>query len=303
MKILKIGIALGSQKKLIKDLIKKNYQKVIKTTGISKVFHVSPEEDIISLATKASKKVLKSEKNVDAIILITQTPKYNIPSNSFIIQKNLNIQKKCLVFDINQGCSGYIYGLKVAEGLLNSKGINKILLITTDNYSRYCKKLNVKLLFSDCATATLLVKSKNKLKFNFFSDGNNYNYLCQENDNYSKDIDNNSLYMNGNKLFHFSLNEVPNLINELLKENNIKKKDLDFILLHQASDIINNNLISRIEVEKSKFLSNYKKFGNTVSSTIPLLLNENFKKLKNKKILLCGFGVGLSVSACYYEFK
>ena len=303
MKILKIGTALGSKKIKIQDLIKKNYQKIIKTTGISKVFHVTAKEDIISLATKASKKVLKSEKNVDAIILITQTPKYNIPSNSFIIQKNLNIQKKCLVFDINQGCSGYIYGLKVAEGLLDSKKINKVLLITTDNYSRYCKKLNVKLLFSDCATATLLVKSKNKLKFNFFSDGNNYNYLCQENDNYSKDIENNSLYMNGNKLFHFSLNEVPNLINELLKENNIKKRDLDFILLHQASDIINNNLINRIEFEKSKFLSNYKKFGNTVSSTIPLLLNENFKKLKNKKILLCGFGVGLSASACYYEFK
>jgi len=303
MKILKIGTALGSKKIKIQDLIKKNYQKIIKTTGISKVFHVTAKEDIISLATKASKKVLKSEKNVDAIILITQTPKYNIPSNSFIIQKNLNIQKKCLVFDINQGCSGYIYGLKVAEGLLDSKKINKVLLITTDNYSRYCKKLNVKLLFSDCATATLLVKSKNKLKFNFFSDGNNYNYLCQENDNYSKDIENNSLYMNGNKLFHFSLNEVPNLINELLKENNIKKRDLDFILLHQASSIINNSLVNKIGVEKNKFLSNYKKFGNTVSSTIPLLLSENLKKLKNKKIILCGFGVGLSVSACYYEFK
>ena len=141
MKILKIGVALGAQKKLVKDLIKKNYQKVIKTTGISKVFHVTRQEDIISLATKASKKVLGKEKNVDAIILITQTPKYNIPPNSFIIQKNLNIQKKCLVFDINHGCSGYIYGLKVAESLLNSKEINKILLITTDNYSRYCKKL------------------------------------------------------------------------------------------------------------------------------------------------------------------
>ena len=125
MKILKIGTALGSKKIKIQDVIKKNYQKIIKTTGISKVFHVTAKEDIISLATKASKKVLKGEKNVDAIILITQTPKYNIPSNSFIIQKNLNIQKKCLVFDINQGCSGYIYGLKVAEGLLDSKQINQ----------------------------------------------------------------------------------------------------------------------------------------------------------------------------------
>jgi 3-oxoacyl-[acyl-carrier-protein] synthase III len=303
MKILKIGFALGSQKKTIKSLINKNYQKIIKTTGISKVFHVSSDEDIISLATKASKKVLKKEKNIDAIILITQTPKYNIPSNSFLIQKNLDIQKNCLVFDINQGCSGYIYGLKVAESLLNSKEIKKILLITTDNYSKYSKKLNVKLLFSDCATASILVKSKTKLKFKFFSDGRNYSNLCQQNDNYIGSINNNSLYMNGNKLFNFSLNVVPNLINELMRKNKIKKDYLDFILLHQASRIINENIMNKLEINKNKFMINYNKFGNTVSSTIPLLICENFKKLKNKKILLCGFGVGLSAASCFYEFK
>ncbi len=303
MKILKIGVAVGSQKILVKDLIKKNYKKVIKATGISKVYHVTNKEDIISLATKASKKVLKKDKNIDVIILITQTPKYNIPPNSFIIQKNLDIKKKCLVFDINHGCSGYIYGLKIAESLLSSKEINKILLITADNYSRYSKKLNVKLLFSDCATATILVKSKSKTKFEFLSDGNNYNYLSQKFDNYSECINNNSLHMDGNKLFNFSLNTVPNLINELMKKNRLKNKNLDYILLHQASNIINKNIINKLKIENNKFLSNYRKYGNTVSSTIPLLIYENFKKLKNKNILMCGFGVGLSVSSCYYEFK
>ncbi len=303
MKIQKIGVALGGQKKKIKHFIKKNYNKVVKSTGISKVYHTTNKEDIITLATKASKKVLKNQTNVDAIILITQTPKYNIPPNSFIIQKNLNIKKKCLIFDINQGCSGYIYGLKVAESLLNTKEINKILLITADNYSRYCKKLNVKLLFSDSATATILVKSKNKLKFKFFSDGDNYIHLSQKFDNYSESINNNSLHMDGNKLFNFSLNAVTNLINELMKENRLTNKNLDYILLHQASNIINNNIINKLKIEDNKFLKNYNKFGNTVSSTIPILINENFKKLKNKKILLCGFGVGLSVSSCFYEFK
>jgi len=303
MKILKIGVAVGSQKILVKDLIKKNYKKVIKATGISKVYHVTNKEDIISLATKASKKVLKKDKNIDVIILITQTPKYNIPPNSFIIQKNLDIKKKCLVFDINHGCSGYIYGLKIAESLLSSKEINKILLITADNYSRYSKKLNVKLLFSDCATATILVKSKSKTKFEFLSDGNNYNYLSQKFDNYSECINNNSLHMDGNKLFNFSLNTVPNLINELMKKNRLKNKNLDYILLHQASNIINKNIMNKLKIENNKFLSNYRKYGNTVSSTIPLLIYENFKKLKNKNILMCGFGVGLSVSSCYYEFK
>tara|TARA_Y100000389_G_scaffold160828_1_gene163117 strand:+ start:1679 stop:2590 length:912 start_codon:yes stop_codon:yes gene_type:complete len=303
MKILKIDFALGSQKKSIKSLVSRNYERIIKATGISKIFHVSEKEDIVSLATKASKKVLNKGKNIDAIILITQTPKYNIPPNSFIIQKNLNIQKNCLVFDVNQGCSGYIYGLKLADSLLSSKEVKKVLLITADNYSRYSKKLNVKLLFSDCATATILVKSKSKPKFKFFSDGYNYSNLCQENNNYVNDINNNSLFMDGNKLFNFSLNTVPNLINELIKKNKLKKIDLDYVLLHQASNIINQNIMNKLKINKNKFLINYNKFGNTVSSTIPLLIHENFKRLKNKKILLCGFGVGLSAASCYYEFK
>jgi 3-oxoacyl-[acyl-carrier-protein] synthase-3 len=215
----------------------------------------------------------------------------------------LNIQKNCLVFDINHGCSGYIYGLKLADSLLDSKEIKKVLLITTDNYSRYSKKLNVKLLFSDCATATILVKSKNKPKFKFFSDGYNYSNLCQQNNNYINDINNNSLYMDGNKLFNFSLNIVPKLINELIKKNKLKRKDLDYVLLHQASNIINQNIMNKLKMNENKFLINYNKYGNTVSSTIPLLIYENFKKLKNRKILLCGFGVGLSAASCYYEFK
>jgi 3-oxoacyl-[acyl-carrier-protein] synthase-3 len=109
--------------------------------------------------------------------------------------------------------------------------------------------------------------------------------------------------MDGNKLFNFSLNAVPDLINNFMHENKFKNEDLDFVLLHQASEIINKNIVNKLEIDNYKFLKNYQKFGNTVSSTIPLLLQENLKKLKNKKILLCGFGVGLSVSSCFYEFK
>ena len=305
MKIHKIGFALGSKAISIRSILGKSFQKVNKVTGISRVYHVSDNEDTVSLATKASKKVLNSnnKRDIDAVILITQTPKYNIPPNSYVIHQNLNLKKNCLVFDINQGCSGYIYGLKIAESLLNSKEIKKILLITSDNYSRYCKKLNVKLLFSDCATATVLEQSKKKPKFEFFSDGSNYRYLCQQHDNYKSNINQNSLLMNGNKLFNFSLDVVPHVINKLFDKNKVKKTDVDYVLLHQASHIINQNIISKLEIKKNKFLTNYKTYGNTVSSTIPLLLISNFKKIKKKKILMCGFGVGLSVGACFYEFE
>ena len=302
MKIQKVEYALGSNIFDIKKYLGKNYKRVLETTGIKKTYHASRKEDIISLALKASKKVLQNERNIDAIILISQTPKYNIPPNSFIIQNSLGIKKNSLVLDINHGCSGYIYGLKIASCLMETKNIKKILLITTDNYSRYLKKLNVKVLFSDCATASLLVKSKNKPKFEFFSNGKDYRSLAQESSNYIKSINQNSIVMDGKKVYNFSVNEVPKIFKSFIKENKLNIKDFDFILLHQASKIVNENIKNKISHNMKIFLDNYDKFGNTVSSSIPLLISKNFKKLKNKKVLLCGFGVGLSIGICDHEF-
>lgn len=299
MKIKNICYQLGSKKISINEFVKKNTKKIIQITGIDKVFHVSKKEDIITLAVKASKKAIKKDKKIDVIIFITQTPKYNIPPSGYLIQKELNIQKKCMIFDMNMGCSGYIYGLKLAHDLLKTNKIKKILLITADNYSRYLKKLNVKLLFSDCATATVLEKSSNFWDFEFISDGNKYKDLCQESDNYEKSINENSLIMNGNNVFKFSITSVPKIIKKILK----KSKNVKYIFLHQASKIVNENIQRNINISKNKFINAHQDYGNTVSSSIPLLLNKKFKNLKNKNIIMCGFGVGLSVGACYHEFK
>ena len=302
MKIEKVDYALGSNKLDLKKYLGKNFKRVFDTTGIKKTYHSSKNEDIISLATKASKKVIKDDIDIDALILISQTPKFNIPPNSFIIQKSLGIKKNCLVFDINHGCSGYIYGLKIASSLMQTKNIKKILLITTDNYSRYLKKLNVKVLFSDCATASLLVKSDNKSQFSFYSNGKDYKCLAQESSNYDKSINNNSLIMEGNNVYNFSLNEVPKLFKSFLKENKFDIKNYNYILLHQASKIVNESIKNKKKYNLKKFLNNYEQFGNTVSSSIPLLKSKNFKILRKKKVLICGFGVGLSIGICNFEF-
>lgn len=301
MKIKKIEYALGSNILNIKKFLGKDFKRVYKTTGIRHTHHVSKNEDIISLAIKASKKVLGQDKDIDAIILVTQTPKFNIPPNSFIIQDALKIKKDCFVMDINHGCSGYIYGLKIVSSLMLTKNFKKILLITADNYSRYLKKLNVKVLFSDCATASLIINSGNIPKFEFFSDGTNYKGLAQKTSNYDMNINQNSIIMDGNKVFNFSVNKVPEMIKNFLKKKKLKINNFDYILLHQGSKIVNENIKYKINFDNNKFLENYQKFGNTVSSSIPLLLSKNLKKLKNKKILICGFGVGLSIGICSYE--
>jgi 3-oxoacyl-[acyl-carrier-protein] synthase III len=301
MEIKKIAYAIGSKKNSIKNLSYKNYNKIIKITGIKNTFNVSNKEDIISLSVKAAKKIIKNDK-IDVLILITQTPKFNIPPNSYIIQKKLKLSNNCLVFDLNLGCSGYVYGLKIAQSLFVDKKINKILIITADNYSRYTKKLNVKVLFSDAATATLLQRSDQNCNFEFYSNGNDYMHLSQTYSNYEKSITDNNLNMDGNKIFNFSLNDVPNLMKKFIKKNNIDNKKIDYILLHQASRVVNENLARKMKIDKGKFLNNYINYGNTVSSSIPILIAQNIKKLRGKKTLICGFGVGLSAAVCNYEF-
>jgi 3-oxoacyl-[acyl-carrier-protein] synthase-3 len=109
--------------------------------------------------------------------------------------------------------------------------------------------------------------------------------------------------MDGSKVFMFSMNSVPKCVENLLNKAKKKINEIDLFIFHQASKIVNNNLQRKLNLNKNKFLENYKKFGNTVSSSIPLLIAKNIEKLKNKKIIMCGFGVGLSAGACIYEFK
>ena len=305
MKIKKISHKLSGNKIFIKNIVPKSqYQNIFNTTGISKIYNCKKNEDIISLAFEASKKIIKKNEqiDIDALILITETPKYNIPPNSYILHEKLKLKKKCMVFDVNQGCSGYIYGLSLANSLFLSENFNNILLITTDNYSRYCKKLNVKLLFSDCATATILSKdSKKNNKFSFSSFGMKNNKLIQKYSNYSSNINSNNLLMDGSGVFDFTINNVPLEINSFLKKNKIKMGNIDFFIFHQASKIVLQNIQRKLKVKNNKILNNYSEFGNTVSSSIPLIISKYKNKIKNKKILLCGYGVGLSIGVSYLE--
>lgn len=123
-----------------------------------------------------------------------------------------------MVFDVNQGCSGYIYALALAQGLFKSQNLNKILIITSDNYSRYAKKLNVKMIFSDCATSTVLRKSEKKIIFDFYSDGNLSNHLNQKYNNYDTSLNSNEILMNGTEIFRFTIDTVPKKIEEFLKK-------------------------------------------------------------------------------------
>jgi len=157
------------------------------------------------------------------------------------------------------------------------------------------------MIFSDCATSTIVKKSKKKIFFEFYSDGNLNHQLKQKNNNYNSSINSNEIIMNGTEIFRFTINTVPTKIEEFLKNKKIKKSDIDYFLFHQASQIVIDNIVRKLKINKQKTIQNLHSYGNTVSSSIPLIISNNKKKLKNKKLIFCGFGVGLSLGICYVE--
>ena len=304
----KADFALAKKKNYIKKKIAyKFYKKIVNTTGIKKTFVSGNKEDIISLSLKAAKKIVNDKiiVKIDAVILVTQSPKYNIPSNAFVLHSLLNLKDNCMVFDINHGCSGYIYGLNLADSLFQSNNFKKILLITADTYSKYCKNLKVSSIFSDSASATLLSQNiQKKSSFFFLSKSKDYKFLMQKFSNYNSSIKNNVLNMEGEEIFKFTLDQVPANIKSFLKKNKLKKDNVDFYVFHQASKIVLENLIRKLGISHKKTYINIEKYGNTVSSTIPIIISELMKKKlfkKNKKIILCGFGVGLSMGVSLIE--
>lgn len=306
-KISQIKLQLPKNKISIKNLCKKNnwnYEKIIEKTGIKNVYHSTNNESALNLAVKAGAKITKNNKNIDILIYVTQSPEYHLPTNACIIQNKLGLKKNIICFDINQGCSGFIYGLFTAQQLLLKKSINKVLLICSDTYTKNIKSINKSCLtiFSDGATATLIKKNNKKSsEYIFYTDGSGADDLkLNFSGNQFQKNKKPELFMDGRKVLSFTLSVVPNIINQTLKKNKITYKNLKYVIFHQASKIVIENLVRKLNIPMNKVFINYNKFGNTVSSTIPICLYELMKKKKIKKgdqILICGFGVGLSVGS------
>jgi 3-oxoacyl-[acyl-carrier-protein] synthase-3 len=289
-KIDSIEYYLPPRNKFFSPHFKKIYEKTgIKNTRIKKI-----NEDVIDLAYKACLKHKNKIKKIDAIIFVTQTPRYLLPSCSCILQDKLKFNHNIYTLDINMGCSGYIYGLSVADSLIKNNIANNVLLVCSDTYSKYIDKKNTnKYIFSDSASATLIKKSNsNKIyDYSFFTNGSKHDSIIIKKE---KNIE--TFSMNGTDVFAFTLEQVPLNINKYLKRY---KRNLSFyeqVFFHQASGIILENIKKKFNTKK--IYKDIKDIGNTTSSSIPISIkNAQKKKIikKDDNLLLCGFGVGLSL--------
>lgn len=316
-----------SNEELIQEFPEWTVEKVASKIGI-KQRHISKDgETSGDLAEKAAKNLFKewgiSPKIIDFVLFCTQSPDYFLPTTACILQDRLNIPTNAGALDFNLGCSGYIYGLSLAKGLVISGVANNVLLLTGETYSKFIhpKDKSNRTIFGDAASATVI--STNGIAsigdFVLGTDGKGADKLIVETGGLKKrtrinDVGADSsgamkspdhLYMDGAEIFSFTQEKVPIMVKETIEKNNIANSDIDLYILHQANKYMLNFLRKKMKIEPEKFYYYMETVGNTVSSTVPIALSEAIKDgsiAKDNKVLLAGFGVGLSWGATILNF-
>ncbi len=279
-----------------KDILsEKDLKKQIKFTGIEKRHVVDGEQTSADLCTLAADKLLDQLKwdrnSIDILIYVTQTPDLDRPSTAFIIQNRLGLHKKCMVFDINLGCSAYIGGLIAIGSILQTSGGRGLLLVGDGDSNLVRAGAGETLLMGDAGTATALevVNGAKPMPYLMYSDGNGYKMIMKEKGK--------GVVMDAPAVFLFAINEVTECINEFKNQFKINEDEIDFYVFHQAQKMIIDNIVDICDIPSNKVIMSLKDYGNTIGASIPLTIcyNRNaLKSNKKNKMILCGYGIGLS---------
>ena len=298
--------------------------KIYDKTGISNRYIAEDDQTASDLAIEAGKKLLDKYPNlsetIDYIILCTQSPDYYLPTSACAIQEKLGLQQSIGAIDVNQGCSGFVYSLGLAKGLIETSQAHNVLLLTADTYSKFIneKDKSVRTLFGDAGTCALI---RGKEVNSFFisnpvygTNGKGAKHLIVPHggtrhpiseESYIEEIDESNnirnksnLFMNGREIFTFTLTAVPSVFKRILERENLTLEDIDVVIFHQANKFILDTLQKKLKIPEEKMHRSYEEYGNTVSSTIPIGLKiemmKNINSSKEKVALVLGFGVGLS---------
>jgi len=302
---------------LVKEFPEWTVEKVASKIGVHKRHIAGENETAADLATRAAERLIEEhsidKSIIDFVLLCTQSPDYFLPTSACLIQNRLGLSTSCGALDFNLGCSGYVYGLSLAKGLIAGGIAKNILLLTAETYSKHLhpKDKGNRTIFGDAASASL-ISTEGFAEIGNFSlgtDGQGAENLIvkkgglrQPNalndvvfDEGENPISSDYLYMNGSEIFNFTLENVPILVSETLKNNELLQDEIDLFVFHQANKYMMNFLRKKIKIDEERFFYYLENVGNTVSSTIPIALYEAkiTGQLKGN-VLLAGFGVGYS---------
>jgi 3-oxoacyl-[acyl-carrier-protein] synthase-3 len=302
-------------------------EKFIASTGVERKRIAGNEICTSDLCFYAAEKLIGDlgwqKSDIDCLIFVSQTPDYDLPSTSCILQNRLGLSNEVIAFDISSGCSGWVYGLNVLSSLLTSGNVKKGLLLVGDTSLKLCSKEDKSTypLFGDAGTATAVefARGDEGFKFHLATDGSRFETIIVPDGGYRNMIDSssfkpvesgegvfrsrNKVFMDGMNVFSFGILKAPDSINRLLSHFNILPQEIDHYVFHQANMFLNEKIRKKLNIDPEKVPYSLKNFGNTSSASIPLTLTVNYKNIgkASKKIVACGFGVGLSWGSVFIK--
>ncbi len=319
-----------TNKELSEEFPDWSIEKIATKIGIDER-HIAAEDEFSSdMGVQAAEKLFEeseiNKSEVDFLLFCTQSPDYFLPTTACTIQDRLNLRKNIGALDFNLGCSGFIYGLSIAKGLIAAGIASNVLLICAETYSKFLNRGDKgnRTIFGDAASACMISNKKavngaEILQFQLGTDGKGAeNLIVKEgamrnpkkvNSNTEDDYGNvhsgRDLYMNGPEIFNFTSKNIPDLIQNTLVKNNLSKTEISHYVFHQANKYMLNHLRKKIEIPEDKFHVRMNFCGNTVSSTIQIALKELKQEgviKKDEQVLIAGFGVGYSWGATVLQF-
>ena len=295
---------------------------IAEKTGIQQRHVAAPGETPSDLAVKAAESLFSKHNvdrsSIDFVLLCTQTPDYPLPTTSCLIQDKLGLKTSCGALDFNLGCSGFVYGLALADGLIQSGVARNILLLTAETYSKYIDEedRSLRTIFGDGAAAALVNCSENRSLwgFQFGSDGSGGDMLIVGDGGARASEDaikprhrkrwKSRIYMDGPSLISFTVDAIPRLVDEILSKHELSKDDIGVFLMHQATWKMLDQLRARMDIDAGRLPVELSQVGNTVSCTIPILIDQMRQKPgwdTEKPHMMVGFGVGLSWAGCLWR--
>jgi 3-oxoacyl-[acyl-carrier-protein] synthase-3 len=294
-------------------------KKIEEKLGISSRSIAADNECSSDLAIAAAHKLFEGgsckPSEIDFVLLCTQTPDYLLPTSACLIQDRLGIPKTAGALDFNLGCSGYVYGLGLAKGLIETGQATKLLLLTGETYSKLLMPDDkaTRTLFGDAGSATLVSSAENETErlgpFIYGTDGGGAKHLIVLRGGMREPgpplDDSAGLYMNGGEIFTFGAREISVAVNALIAKSRTTMESIDLFVFHQANAYMLNFLRRKCGIPADKFYTYYSTTGNTVSNTIPIALHHAIRDGKIRQgdtVMLVGYGVGLSWGACLARF-
>jgi len=295
---------------------------IFEKTGIQARHVAAPDECASDLGVAAARKLFAEHAidpaSIDFLLLCTQTPDYPLPTTACLMQERLGLRTSTGALDFNLGCSGFVYGLALADGLLRTGSVRRVLLITAETYTKFIHPTDrsLRTIFGDGAAATLIdaAAEPSMRGFCYGTDGSGADTLLmtkggardprrahkpRHRQRWASD-----LYMDGPSLITFSVDAVPKLVKDVLAATNVRKEDVDYFLLHQATRKMMTYLFDRLELDEQRMPIVLDVCGNTVSSTIPIaidVLRRDGRLRPGARSMLIGFGVGWSWAGCVWE--